>query len=236
MRDIARRGRRTATASAAQPRGPQVVLDRTRMADCGVTAQQVGTAVRIAVEGTVVTKLRPEDEDERRHPADRRGRGPRRRRRRSATSRSRPCATGSRCRSARRRSTDVAQVAGRPRSTAAIASASSPSARSLAGTTPATTSPTADQREARRATSQRPMPTATSHRCWAARLPTRPTALRAAAALALALSIVLIYMLLAALYESLALPLATMFALPVAIVGAFIGAGGHRQHAQPASR
>jgi HAE1 family hydrophobic/amphiphilic exporter-1 len=41
--------------------------------------------------------------------------------------------------------------------------------------------------------------------------------------LALGLSIVLIYMLMAALYESLVLPFATMFALPVAVVGAFIG-------------
>lgn len=40
--------------------------------------------------------------------------------------------------------------------------------------------------------------------------------------LALALSIVLEYMLLAALYESLILSLATMFALPVAVVGAFL--------------
>jgi HAE1 family hydrophobic/amphiphilic exporter-1 len=40
---------------------------------------------------------------------------------------------------------------------------------------------------------------------------------------ALGLSIVLIYMLLAALYESLVLPFATMFALPVATVGAFLG-------------
>jgi HAE1 family hydrophobic/amphiphilic exporter-1 len=40
--------------------------------------------------------------------------------------------------------------------------------------------------------------------------------------LALGLSVILEYMLLAALYESLILPFATMFALPVAIVGAFI--------------
>ncbi|MFN8534748.1 MAG: efflux RND transporter permease subunit [Dehalococcoidia bacterium] len=40
---------------------------------------------------------------------------------------------------------------------------------------------------------------------------------------ALALSLVLIYMLLAGLYESLVLPFATMFALPVATVGAFVG-------------
>ncbi|MCS6802513.1 MAG: efflux RND transporter permease subunit [Chloroflexota bacterium] len=40
---------------------------------------------------------------------------------------------------------------------------------------------------------------------------------------ALALSIVLIYMLLAALYESVVMPFATMFALPVATVGAFLG-------------
>ena len=41
--------------------------------------------------------------------------------------------------------------------------------------------------------------------------------------LALGLSIILEYMLLAALYESMILPFATMFALPVAIVGAFLG-------------
>lgn len=40
---------------------------------------------------------------------------------------------------------------------------------------------------------------------------------------ALGLSIILIYMLLAALYESIILPFATMFALPVATVGAFLG-------------
>jgi HAE1 family hydrophobic/amphiphilic exporter-1 len=40
---------------------------------------------------------------------------------------------------------------------------------------------------------------------------------------ALGLSLILIYMLLAALYESLILPFATMFALPVATVGAFLG-------------
>jgi HAE1 family hydrophobic/amphiphilic exporter-1 len=41
--------------------------------------------------------------------------------------------------------------------------------------------------------------------------------------MALALSIVLEYMLLAALYESLILPFATMFALPLAVIGAFAG-------------
>ena len=41
--------------------------------------------------------------------------------------------------------------------------------------------------------------------------------------LALALSVILEYMLLAALYESMILPLATMFALPLAVVGAFVG-------------
>lgn len=40
---------------------------------------------------------------------------------------------------------------------------------------------------------------------------------------ALGLSIILIYMLLAALYESVVMPFATMFALPVATVGAFLG-------------
>jgi HAE1 family hydrophobic/amphiphilic exporter-1 len=40
---------------------------------------------------------------------------------------------------------------------------------------------------------------------------------------AMGLSIVLIYMLMAALYESFVLPFATMFALPVAVVGAFVG-------------
>ncbi|MCS7001486.1 MAG: efflux RND transporter permease subunit, partial [Dehalococcoidia bacterium] len=40
---------------------------------------------------------------------------------------------------------------------------------------------------------------------------------------ALALSVLLIYMLLAALYESFVMPFATMFALPVATVGAFLG-------------
>jgi HAE1 family hydrophobic/amphiphilic exporter-1 len=41
--------------------------------------------------------------------------------------------------------------------------------------------------------------------------------------LALGLSVVLEYMLLAALYESMILPFATMFALPLAVVGAFLG-------------
>ncbi|MBI3969536.1 MAG: efflux RND transporter permease subunit, partial [Chloroflexi bacterium] len=41
--------------------------------------------------------------------------------------------------------------------------------------------------------------------------------------LAIGLSVVLIYMLLSALYESMILPFATMFALPVAVVGALIG-------------
>lgn len=40
---------------------------------------------------------------------------------------------------------------------------------------------------------------------------------------ALGLSIILIYMLLAALYESFIMPFATMFALPVALFGAFVG-------------
>lgn len=40
---------------------------------------------------------------------------------------------------------------------------------------------------------------------------------------ALGLSIILIYMLLAALYESFIMPFATMFALPVALIGAFLG-------------
>jgi HAE1 family hydrophobic/amphiphilic exporter-1 len=43
--------------------------------------------------------------------------------------------------------------------------------------------------------------------------------------LALGLSVVLEYMLLAALYESMILPFATMFALPLAIIGAFVALG-----------
>jgi hydrophobic/amphiphilic exporter-1 (mainly G- bacteria), HAE1 family len=41
--------------------------------------------------------------------------------------------------------------------------------------------------------------------------------------MALALSVILEYMLLAALYESMILPFATMFALPLAVIGAFVG-------------
>ncbi len=42
----------------------RLVPDRRRMADAGVTAQQAAQALRTAVEGTVVTKLRPAGRDE----------------------------------------------------------------------------------------------------------------------------------------------------------------------------
>ena len=42
----------------------RLVVDRQRLADLGLSARQVATAARTAVEGTVVTTLRPEDGDE----------------------------------------------------------------------------------------------------------------------------------------------------------------------------
>jgi HAE1 family hydrophobic/amphiphilic exporter-1 len=208
----------TNSASEGNPE-TRLVPDRRRMADAGVTAQQAALALRTAVEGTVATKLRPEGQDEIdvrliTDPATRAdlrdlGMLPLLGQR-----------DGVPTTVYLSQVTRMEQVAGptsldrRNRQRMVTVSAN------LAGNTPLNDVTVPLQRALNQLQAQGAVPPGYT-------LQLGGQAEDQAKAfgnmfVALGLSIVLEYMLLAALYESMVLPFATMFALPVSIVGAFI--------------
>ncbi|HLI27267.1 MAG TPA: efflux RND transporter permease subunit [Chloroflexota bacterium] len=195
----------------------RLIPERRRMADLGVTAQQAATALRAAVDGTVVTKLRPEGEDEIdvRLIAD------------EAT---------------RESLVDLGMVPllnqrdgtlvylGQVTRAEVVSGPTSIDRRNrqrviTIGANLATGVPLNDvtvpvQQRIRQLQAQGAIPQG-----YTVELGGQAEDQAKAFGnifLALGLSIVLVYMLLAALYESLVLPFATMFALPMAVVGAFI--------------
>jgi hydrophobic/amphiphilic exporter-1 (mainly G- bacteria), HAE1 family len=206
------------SASEGNPE-TRLVPDRRRMADAGITAQQAGLALRTSVDGTVATKLRPEGEDEIdvRLIAD-------------ATTRADLRDLGTLPLLGRVENqtsmvylsqvTRQVQVAGpttidrRNRQRVVTVGAN------LAGGTALNDVTQPVQRAIRQFQAQGAVPQGYT-------LALGGQAESQAEAfgnlgLALGLSIALEYMLLAALYESLILPFATMFALPVAMVGALM--------------
>jgi HAE1 family hydrophobic/amphiphilic exporter-1 len=206
------------SGSQANPE-TRLVPERRRMADAGVTAQQAALALRTAVEGTVATKLRPEGQDEidvrlitdpaARADAQDVGMLP---------------LTGMRDGAPTtvylNQVTRTEQVAGptsidrRNRQRLVNVNAN------LVGNTPLNDVTVPVQRAIAQMQAEGLVPAGYT-------LQMGGQAEDQAKAfgnifLALGLSILLEYMLLAALYESMILPFATMFALPVAVVGAFI--------------
>jgi HAE1 family hydrophobic/amphiphilic exporter-1 len=197
----------------------RLVPDRRRMADLGITAQQTGLALRTAVDGTVATKLRPEGEDEIDvrlivDPASR------------ASTRDlgdlplTVVRNGAESTVSLNQVVRFQQVAGptsidrRNRERVVTVGAG------LSGGTPLNdvTGPLAAALDQLRAEGAVPAG-------YALQLGGESEDQAEAfgnLGLALGLSVILEYMLLAALYESMILPFATMFALPMAIVGAFV--------------
>jgi HAE1 family hydrophobic/amphiphilic exporter-1 len=191
-RDIANSG----TAGNPETR---LIPDRRRMADLGVTAQQAATALRAAVDGTVVSKLRPEGQDEIdvRLIAD-------------------PATRSS--------SADLGMVPLLNQRDGTLVYLGQVTRPEVVG------GPSSIDRRNRQRVITIGANLATGVPLNDVTIPVQQLGGQAedqAKAfgnifLALGLSIVLVYMLLAALYESMVLPFATMFALPMAVVGAFI--------------
>ncbi|MCC6174532.1 MAG: efflux RND transporter permease subunit [Chloroflexi bacterium] len=209
----------TNSESAANPE-MRIVPDRRRMADAGVSAQQVAQVVRTAVDGTVATKLRPEGQDE----VDVRLIA-------TTASRGDMTAVG-----------NLPITATRGGQTATVALSQVVRFEPVNGPT------SLDRRNRQRlVTVGASLVGSTPLNDVSQPLNQGITQLKATGAIpagynvslggqseqqakaftnmlaALGLSIVLEYMLLAALYESFILPFATMFALPLAIIGAFVG-------------
>jgi HAE1 family hydrophobic/amphiphilic exporter-1 len=190
-----------------------VLPDRTRMADRGVTAQQLATAVRTAFDGTVVSTLRP-------------GNSPQRDIRLLFTERNRPdpavigaipiaIVNGQMVKVA-----DVAQIAP-DKAPLQINRTDRQRVLTISGNVQGR--PIGDVAAEVRQVVGREVPVPSGYRVtYAGQISQLDSAL-AALAQVLILSIILIYMLLAALYESWLQPLAIMFALPVALIGAFTG-------------
>ncbi len=203
------------TRSAATTGLPEVraVLDRKRMAELGLTATQVSSTLRTAISGGTVTQLRPEGQDQ----------------------------------------IDITLVGGNPAKLDLNALLTIPIASQSGGnivrlgqvaTLQRSSSPASINRQDRQrvvsvsgGVADRPLgdvardlrenlktiPLPEGYRITVGGQAQMLDSAFAALTAALSLSILLIYMLLVALYESWLDPLAIMFALPVALVGAFGG-------------
>jgi len=209
----------TNSGSAGNPE-TRLVPDRRRMADAGVTAEQAAMALRTAVEGTVPTKLRAEGQDEVdiRLIADAATRDDLRNLGALPLS---GLIGGQPTTVYLTQVTRTEQVAGpttidrRNRQRLVTVGAN------LAGSTPLNDVTQPIQRAIRQLQAEGAVPTGYTVQ-MGGQAEDQAKAF-GNLLLALGLSIVLEYMLLAALYESMILPFATMFALPVATVGAFTG-------------
>jgi HAE1 family hydrophobic/amphiphilic exporter-1 len=197
----------------------RLVVNRQRAADLGINAQQIGAALRTAVEGTVVSKLRPAGVEE----IDIRLIG-------NDATRSSVEAVGSIPITAMRNGQPVQVTLSQVATVESVSGSTALDRRNrqriviiganLEGTTPlnSVTGPINERLTALQATGVVP-PGYTVQLGGQAQ---EQAEAFGQLFLAMGLSIVLMYMLLVALYESLILPLATMFALPVAVVGAFV--------------
>jgi HAE1 family hydrophobic/amphiphilic exporter-1 len=193
--------------------------DRDRLSDFGVTAQQVALALRTSVEGQVVTELRPDNvpEVDVRLIADDASRN-------SITDISSVPVVGMRggapVTATVGQLTRVEQVAGpatvdrRNRQTVVTIGSG------LVGNTPLGSVTTPIQRGIDDMKARGEIPTGYNVQFGGQAADQAKAFVNML--MALGLSVVLEYMLLAALYESMILPFATMFALPLAIIGAFV--------------
>lgn len=209
----------TNTGASGNPE-VRLVVDRQKLADFGLSAQQIGTALRTAVEGTVVTKLRPEGQAE----IDVRLIASDAARANLSTIADIPV-------TALRNGQPVQIKLGQVTTIEQVAGATSLDRRNrqrvvtigsnLEGTTPLNVVTGPVQARISRLQAEGAIPTGYSIQLGgqAAEQADAFTQLL----LALGLSLILMYMLMVALYESLIYPLVTMVALPVALVGAFVG-------------
>jgi len=217
-------------ADAAQPE-IRAVLNRQRMADLGVNASQIGSALRTAIGGTTVTQLQVEGQSaiditvvaskDLRNDLTTLGSIPIPVGNSSGTGSGAPGGTG------------ASSAAGAPVATvrldqvAELRQVSAPTsiARSARQRQVSLSAGLVDRsvgdaaRDIRAQLARISLPAGASFR-WVGQVDQLDQA-RVALLSALAISIVLIYMLLVALYESWLDPLAIMFSLPVALTGAF---------------
>jgi hydrophobic/amphiphilic exporter-1 (mainly G- bacteria), HAE1 family len=209
----------TNSIAAANPE-TRVIPDRQRMADAGVTAQQVSQVLRTAVDGTVATRLRVEGQDEvdvRLQVTDQ-ARGD------LASIMALPMIAtrgGQAATVTVGQVTRAAEVAG-PTSVdrrnrqrlVTIGSALTPGVTLNEVTRPL-------QQEVTRLQAEGAIPP--GYNVSLGGQSEQQAKAFNNLIMALLLSVILEYMLLAALYESMILPFATMFALPLAVIGAFVG-------------
>ena len=211
----------TGVTNSSTTGNPEVrlIVDRHKLADFGISAQQIGVALRTAVEGTTVTKFRPADGDEidvRLIAAD--------------ATRADLTAIGdipiTTMRNGQPVQIKLSQVTTqetvggptsldrRNRQRVAVVGAN------LVGTTPLNdvTNPLNARIDELRASGAIPQ----GYTVQLGGQATEQADAFGQLLLALGLSVLLMYMLLVALYESLVYPFVTMFALPVSVVGAFI--------------
>lgn len=196
----------------------RLIVDRERMADFRVTADQVASALRTTVEGTVATKFRPVNGDEQdiRLIANPASRG-------SVSSVEEVPITvlkdGAPIQVRLGQLTRLVESAGSASLSRRNRVPQASVTAGLEGTTPLNDVTIPLQAEIAKLQTALPPGVKVEMGGSAASQAEAFTQLF----LALGLSILLIYMLLAGLYESLIMPFATMFSLPVAIVGAVLG-------------
>jgi HAE1 family hydrophobic/amphiphilic exporter-1 len=207
-------------ADAAQPE-VRAVLNRQRMADLGVTASQVGTALRTAIGGTTVTQLQVEGQS----AIDITVQANRDLRNDLTTLGSIPIPVGTTAGGAAAapgavstvRLDQVAELRQVPAPTSIARSGRQRQVSLQAGLVDRTVGDAA--RDIRAQLARVPVPA--GYRVQFAGQVDQLDQTRGALLSALAISVLLIYMLLVALYESWLDPLAIMFSLPVALTGAF---------------
>jgi HAE1 family hydrophobic/amphiphilic exporter-1 len=197
----------------------RLVPDRRRLADAGLTTQQVALAVRTTLDGTVVTKLRPEGEDEIdvRLIAD-------------PATRADLQEVGSLPLTGVRDGVPTALYLSQVTDPRLVSGPTSSNRRNrervitigagLVGTTPLNDVTGPIQRAISQMQAEGAIPAGYSVEMGGDAEEQRKSF--SSLLMALGLAILLEYMLMAALYESMIMPFARMFALPVAIVGAFV--------------
>ncbi|MCC7369360.1 MAG: efflux RND transporter permease subunit [Chloroflexi bacterium] len=209
----------TNSVAASNPE-TRVIPDRQRMADSGVSAQQLAQVLRTAVDGSVTTKLRAEGQDE----------------------------VDVRLLLAEQARADVGSILAIPMTATRGGQSATINVGQVARASEVAGPTSVDRRNRQRLVTigaslgagvplndvTRPLQQAVTEMTADGTIPAGYVVSLGGQSeqqakafnnliLALALSVILEYMLLAALYESMILPFATMFALPLAVIGAFVG-------------
>ena len=209
----------TNSIAAANPE-TRIIPDRQRMADAGISAQQLSQVLRTAIDGSVATKLRVEGQDE----------------------------VDVRLLVTEQARADLAAIQAIPMTATRGGQAATISVGQVTRATPVAGPTSVDRRNRQRLVTvaaglaggvplndvTRPLQQQIAAMQADGTIPAGYNVSMGGQSeqqakafqnliMALALSVILEYMLLAALYESMILPFATMFALPLAVIGAFAG-------------